>query len=132
MSVSWGQGPLRPDSGGPESARGGACGPAVGNGLLRVGRTGKPPRIHELDVLGDTLGCLGLGGGIRHRCLVGQLARVDDEKAELGPIETPISVLHWHAADDTVPVPLPGRLLPCPAWLFEQERHHLRLLAPCL
>src|SRR5215475_2591712 len=37
----------------------------VGHGLLRVSRTGKPPRFHVLDVRCDTLGFLGLGGGIR-------------------------------------------------------------------
>ena len=46
----------------------------LGNGRLRVGGTSKPPRFHVLDVLGDTLGFLGLGGGIRRRRLVGQLA----------------------------------------------------------
>jgi len=46
----------------------------LGDGRLRVSGTGKPPRFHVLDVLGDTRGFLGLGSGIRHRRLVGQLA----------------------------------------------------------
>ena len=53
----------------------------LGYGCLCVGSTGKPPRFHMLDVLCDTLSFLGLRGGICHRGLVGQLARVDDQKA---------------------------------------------------
>jgi hypothetical protein len=92
-----------------------------GNGRLGGGGTGKPLRFHMLDVRGDTLGFLGLGGGICHCCLVGQLARVDDQQAELGHVEAPLRVFHGHAADDTLPMPLPWRLLPRPAWLFEQQ-----------
>jgi len=53
----------------------------LGNGRLRIGGTGKPPRCHVLDVRCQTLGFLGLGGGIRHCGLVGQLAGVHDQKA---------------------------------------------------
>ena len=45
----------------------------LGNGCLCGGGTGKPRRLHLLDVLCDTLGFLGLRGGIRDRRLVGQL-----------------------------------------------------------
>jgi hypothetical protein len=101
-------------------------------GCLRVGGTGKPASFHTLDVLGDMFGLLGLRCSIRHSPLVGQLARVDDEKAELCLIEAPVSILHGHRADDTLPVPASWRLLPCPAWLFEQERQRPVLLAPRL
>jgi hypothetical protein len=74
----------------------------------------------------------GLGCGIRHCRLVGQLARVDHQKASLGHVEAPVSVLHWHAADDTLPMPASRRLLPRPAWLFEQQGQCTLLLAPRL
>jgi hypothetical protein len=104
----------------------------LGNGRLRSGGPGKPPRLHRLDVGCQTLGCLGLSGGIRHRYLVGHLAGVHDQKAYLGDVEAPVSVLHGHRAGDTLPVPASWRLLPCPAGLFEQERQCLLLLAPGL
>ena len=43
----------------------------VADGRLGVGRTGKPAGFHALDVLDDTLGLFGLGGGIRRGCLLG-------------------------------------------------------------
>jgi hypothetical protein len=43
----------------------------VADGCLGVGCTGKPAGFHTLDVLGDTLGLFGLGGGIRRGCLLG-------------------------------------------------------------
>ena len=67
-----------------------ACGHAglapafiVGDGRLSVGRTGKPAGFHAPDVLGKTLGFLGLGRGIRHSALGGQLAGVDHQEAYL-------------------------------------------------
>ena len=42
----------------------------LGNARLRIGGTGKPPCFHVREVRGQILGFLGLGGGIRHRCLV--------------------------------------------------------------
>ena len=93
----------------------------LGNGRLCVGGTGKPLRFHMLDVRCDTLGFLGLSGGIRDRRLVGQLARVDDQKADRCHIEAPISVLHGHTTDDTLPMPAARGLLPSTARLFEQE-----------
>jgi hypothetical protein len=90
------------------------------NSRLCVGNTGKPPRFNVSDVLCDTLRFLGLGGGICHRRLVGQLARVDDQKAYLGHVEAPIRVLHGHAADDTLSMPAAWRLLPGPTRFFEQ------------
>jgi hypothetical protein len=57
---------------------------------------------------------------------------VDDEKAEFCLIEAPVRILHGHRAGNTLPVPAPWEFLPCPAWLFEQERQHPVLLAPCL
>jgi hypothetical protein len=92
----------------------------VGDGRLRVGGTGKPARFHVLDVLGDTLGFPGLGCGRRHRRLVGQLARVDSQKASLCYVEAPVSVLHRHAADDTLPMPVSRRLLAGSTRFFKQ------------
>ena len=43
----------------------------VADGCLGVSRTGKPAGFHALDVLGDTLGLFGLGGGIRRGRLLG-------------------------------------------------------------
>ena len=43
----------------------------VADGRFGVGCTGKPAGFHALDVLGDTLGLFGLGGGIRRGCLLG-------------------------------------------------------------
>ena len=100
------------------------------NSRLCVGGTGKPLRFHMLDVCCDTLGFLGLRCGIRHRCLVGQLARVDDQKAYLCHIEAPVSILHWDAADDTLPMPTSRRLLPGPTRFFEQQGQRPVLLAP--
>ena len=71
-------------------------------------------RASMLDVLCDPLGFLGLGGGIRRRRLVGQLAGVDDQKAYVCHVEAPVRVLHGHAADDTVPMPATRRLLTSP------------------
>ena len=92
-----------------------------GHGLLRVASPGKPPRFHVRDVLGATLGFLGLGGGLGPGCLVGHLARVDAQTASRGPGAAPRRVVHWHAADDPGPMPRPWRLLPRPAWLFAQH-----------
>jgi len=91
----------------------------LGNGRLGGGGTGKPRRFHMLDVLCDTLGFLGLRCGIRDRRLVGPRARVDDQKADLCHSEAPISVLHGHATDDTLPMPASRRLLPGPTRFFE-------------
>ena len=44
------------------------------NSRLRIGGTGKPAGFHAPDVRCDPLGFLRLGGSIRHRRLVGQLA----------------------------------------------------------
>ena len=88
-------------------------------GCLRGSGTGKPPCFHMLDVLGDTLGLLGLRCGIRHSSLGGPLAGVHDQKAERGHVEAPVRLLHGHQAGDTLPMPAPWRLLPCPAWLLE-------------
>ena len=92
----------------------------VGDGRLGVGRTGKPAGFHALDVLGDALGLFGLGGGVGRGRLLGQLAGVHDEKTELFHGESPVSVFHFHLADDTVPMPAAWRLLPGPARFFEQ------------
>src|SRR5918997_3175666 len=104
----------------------------LGNGHLCVGGTGKPLRFHALDMLCDTLGCLGLGSGICRRRLMGQLAGVDHQKAYLCQVEASVRVLHWHTADDTLPMPLPGRLLPRSAGLFEQQGQGSLCLPPRL
>src|SRR5215471_13100299 len=92
----------------------------LGNGGLRGGGTSKPPRFSVLDVLGNTRGFLGLGGGIRRRRLVGQLAGVDDQKAYVRHVEAPVRVLHGHTADDALPMPASRRLLTGPPRFFEQ------------
>ena len=92
----------------------------LGAGRLGVGGTGTPPRFYVLDVLGNTRGFLGLGGGIRHCRLVGQLAGVDDQKAYCRHVEAPVRVLHWHTADDALPMPAARRLLAGPPRFFEQ------------
>ena len=81
---------------------------------------------------GHPLGVLGVGGGLRGGRLVGHLARVDHAHASRGHGEAPVRVLHGHAADDTVPVPLPWRLLPRPAWLCEPQGPGPLGLAPRL
>ena len=55
----------------------------IAAGRLGVGRTGKLAGFHAPDGLGETLGFLGLGRGIRHSALGGQLARVDHQEAYL-------------------------------------------------
>src|SRR5262245_37429635 len=92
----------------------------VADSRLGVGRTGTPAGFHALDVLSDTLSLFGLGGGIRRGRLLGQLARVDDQKTDLCHVETPVRVLHGHAADATLPMPTSGWLLPGPPRFFEQ------------
>src|SRR5215470_954558 len=52
----------------------------VAEGRLGVGRTGKTAGFHALDGRSDTLSLLGLGSGIRRGRLLGQRARVDDQK----------------------------------------------------
>ena len=104
----------------------------VSHGCRRIGGPGNPSRCHVLAVRGQPLSFLGVGGGIRHRSLVGHRAGGHDEQAEFGPVEAPVRVLHGPQAGDTLPVPAPGRLLPCPTWLFEQERPPLLRLAPRL
>jgi hypothetical protein len=101
-----------------------------GDSLLRIGGAGQPPRFNVLDGLCQTLGFLGLGSGIRHGRLVGQLARVDAQKAELGHVLSPIRILHGHAAEDPGPMPVSRRLLTSPARLFEQEGQRTVLVAP--
>jgi hypothetical protein len=83
----------------------------VGAGGLGGGGTGKPASFHAPDGLGETLGCLGWGRGIRHSGLVGQLAGVDDQEAYLCHGEASVSIFHVHVADDTGPVPASRRLL---------------------
>jgi hypothetical protein len=92
----------------------------LGNGRLRIGSPGKPAGFHVPDVLCDTLGFLRLGGSIRHSRLVGQLAGVHDQKAYLGHVEVPVSVLHWYATDDTLPMPASPWLLPGPTRFCKQ------------
>jgi hypothetical protein len=92
----------------------------LGQGRLRIGGTGKPPGFHVLDVLCDALGFFGLGGGIRHRRLVGQLAGVHDQKVYLGHIEVPVSVLYGRTTDDPLSMPASRWLLPSPTRFFEQ------------
>jgi len=91
----------------------------VGDGRLRVSGTGKPSRFHVLDVLGEPLGFLGLGRGIRHSGLVGQWAGVDHQEAYLGHGEASVSIFHFHLADHTGPVPASRRLLAGAARFFE-------------
>ena len=102
----------------------------VGEGGLRIGGTGKPPRFHVLDVLGHPLGLFGLGFGIRQGRLLGQLARVHDHKPERCQGEPPVSVLHLHTPDDTLPMPPARGLLPGPARFFEQQGQGALLLPP--
>jgi hypothetical protein len=92
----------------------------VDDGLFGVGRTGKPSSFNALDVLGDALGLFGLGGGVGNGRLLSQRAGVYNEKTELFHRESPVSVFSFHRAGDTLPMPTPGGLLPCPAWLVEQ------------
>jgi hypothetical protein len=91
----------------------------VGNGLLRVGGTGKPPRFNVPDVLCDMLGFFGLGGGVGAGRLLGQLAGMHHEKTEFGHVEAPVRVLHWHTADDALPMPTSRRLLASSSRFFQ-------------
>ena len=91
----------------------------LGDGRLRVSSPGKPSRFHGLDGLGNTRGCLGLGRAIRRRRLVGQLAGVDDQKADVRPVEAPVRVRHGHTADAAWPMPAARRLLTGPPRFFE-------------
>ena len=93
----------------------------VGDRRLGVGCAGNPAGFNTLDMLGDALGLFGLGGGIGHGRLLGQLTRGHDQQTALFPSAAPVSVFHFHLADDTVPVPASWRLLASPARFFEQE-----------
>ena len=101
-----------------------------GEGRLCVGDTGKPLRCPGLDVRGDTRGFLGLGGGICRRGLVGHLPGVDAQQADGGQSQAPRRILHGHAADDTLPMPVARRLLPGPPRFCEPEGEGPVLLAP--
>jgi hypothetical protein len=92
----------------------------IGESRLGVGRTGKPSGFNALEVRGDALGLCGLGGSGGDGRLLSQRAGVYDEKTQRFHNESPVRVCHFHRASDSLPVPTPGRLLPCPAWLFEQ------------
>src|SRR5215475_14412161 len=102
------------------------------NGGLCVGSTGKPAGFHALDVLGNTLGFFGLGDGVGRRRLLGQLAGVHDEKAEVFHSTAPVRVFHFHLADDTAPMPASWSLLTCPARLFQEQGQRPMLPAPDL
>jgi hypothetical protein len=104
----------------------------LGNRRLGIGDTRKPPSLDTLDVLCDLGSFPRLSCGTGFRSLGGQLAGVDDEKAELGHVLPPVSVFHGHAASDTLPVPAARRLLTRAARFFEQERQRAVLLAPRL
>ena len=71
-------------------------------------------------MLCDLRSFLRLGCGIRDRRLVGQLAGVDGQKADVCHVEAPVRVLHGHAADDALPMPAARRLLTGPPRFFEQ------------
>jgi hypothetical protein len=102
----------------------------LGNSRLGIGDTRKPPSFDTLDVLCDLGGFLRLSCGIGFSSLGGQLARVDDEKAELGHVLSPVSIFHGHVASDALPVPAARWLLTRAARFFEQERQRAALLAP--
>jgi len=57
---------------------------------------------------------------------------VDDEKAELGHVLSPVSIFHGHVASDALPVPAARWLLTRAARFFEQEGPRAVLLAPRL
>src|SRR5262245_45211356 len=90
------------------------------DGRLGGGGAGTPAGCNTLAMLGDTLGFLSLGGGIRRRCLVGQLAGVDDQKADVCHVKAPVRLLHGHAADDVLPMPAARRLLERPPRFGEE------------
>jgi hypothetical protein len=102
----------------------------VSDGRLGIRRTGKPAGFHALDVLGNALSLLSLGGGVGTGCLLSSLAGVHDEKTERFDREPSISVFHWHGANDTRPVPVSRWLLTRTARFCEQERQRTVLLAP--
>jgi len=104
----------------------------VGDGCLGVGGTSKPAGFNAPDVLCETLGFLGLGCGICHRALVGQLAGVDRQEAYLCHVAASVSVFHFHLADATGSMPAAWRLLAGAARFCEQERQRSMLLAPYL
>jgi hypothetical protein len=91
----------------------------VGDGCLGVSRTGNPVGFNALDVLDAALGLSGLGGSVGDGRLLSQLAGGYDANTARFPSASPVSVFPFHRADDTVSVPAPWGLLPCPAWLFE-------------
>jgi hypothetical protein len=62
----------------------------------------------------------GGGGAAPPPRLVGQLAGVDDQKAYFRHVAAPVRVLHWHTADDALPMPAARRLLTGPPRFFEQ------------
>jgi hypothetical protein len=74
-------------------------------GGLRIRGTGKPPGFDPLAVVRDPLHLFGLGGGVRRRRLLGQLAGVHDEKSQGLQAHLPVTIFHLHVAYDTLPVP---------------------------
>src|SRR5215510_7530617 len=100
----------------------------LGDGRGGGGGPGTPAGFNTLERRGDTLGFLGLGGGIR-RCLGGHLAGVDDQKADVCHGQAPVRVLHGHAADAAVPRPAARRLLAAPPRLCEPYGEGTVLLA---
>src|SRR4029453_5290306 len=89
------------------------------NGCLRVGGTGKPAGFNTLDMFCNSRGLFGLGRGVGHGRLLGQLAGVDEEKTEGFDSQSPVSIFHFHPAGDTAAVPASRGLLTCPARFFE-------------
>ena len=103
-----------------------------GDGGRSGGGTGKPASCNVPDVLGETLGFLGLGRGIRHSSLVGPWAGVDHQEAYRCQGEASVSVCHCPLAHDTAPVPASRRLLAGAARCCAPERQRSMRLAPGL
>src|SRR5215831_8854315 len=104
----------------------------LGNGRRRIGGTGKPAGFNTRAMFCHPLGLFGLGGGVGHGCLLGQLAGVHDEKTEGRDRASPVSIFHFPLADDTASVPASRGLMPCPARFFEEQGQRALLLAPRL
>jgi hypothetical protein len=92
--------------------------------------TGTPAGVHPLDVVGEGFSFLRLGAGIRLRVLLGQLAGMHHEKAQVLLRHPPITVLDFYGAEHALAVPLAARFVLGTPRLFHEEGQSWWLRAP--
>ena len=99
-------------------------------GRFGISRTGKPARLHLLDVCTDRLRFLRLRSGIRLCLLRRELARMHHDKAEGLVRYPPFTVLHLHLSQHTLPMPAAWCFVLRPARFLHEEGQGGLLASP--